>query len=92
VLLIVCYRALQNRNSFLPLFKYKHVKDAAAQMFSVVVKGKENTLKDFKILVYSNSAVQINPRWDAESCLGMLALASLCKLVPVPTRTQAEVL
>ena len=85
VLLIICYRALQNRNSFTPLFKHEHVKAAAARMFSVVVQGKDDTLKDLKILVYSNGAVRINPRRDAESCPGMLALESLRNLVPVPT-------
>jgi hypothetical protein len=89
VLLIVSYRALQNRDGFTPLFKHKHVKAAATRRFSVIAKGIEKTFKALKILGFSDGAVRINPRRDAESCPGMLVLASLRKLVP--TRTQAEV-
>jgi hypothetical protein len=88
--LVVSYRALQNREGFTPLFKHKYVKAAAARKFSIIAKGKENTVKALKIQVFSNGAVQINPRWVTESCPGMLALASLRK--PIPSRTQAGVL
>jgi hypothetical protein len=51
VLLIVSYRALQDRDGFIPLFKHKHIKAAAARRFSVVAKGRENTLKALEIAV-----------------------------------------
>jgi hypothetical protein len=65
------------------LFKHKCVKNDGARSFSVVAKGKENTLKASEILVPSNGAFSTNPRRDAESRPGMLALATLPVREPV---------
>lgn len=82
MLLLISYKGLQDRNGFTTLFKHKHVKAAAARRFSVVAEGKENALKALEILVSSDGAVRNNPRRDAETRPGMLALASLREPVP----------
>jgi hypothetical protein len=82
VLLLISYKGLQDRNGFTPLFKHKHFKAAASRRFFVVAEGKENALKALEILVSSNGAVRNNLRRDAETRLGMLALASLREPVP----------